>query len=300
MQGTINGLGERCGNTNLISLIPTLVLKTNYSTTIDKEKLKSITKVSRLVSDLLNINLDKQSPYVGENAFSHKGGLHASAVEKNPSTYEHIKPEFVGNTRNVIISDQAGKSNLLSQLKKMSIKLSDDKLTDILRIIKEKESEGFSYDTALASFELLVRKELGEIKDFYSLQKFRVTDERRWNAKGQLVTESEATVNIHVADEERMTVGIGNGPVNAIDSALRKALINFYPTLKNLKLTDFKVMILSSDKGTGAVTRVLIESTDETNLHWTTIGVSPNIIDASYNAIYDSISYKLFHDLKKQ
>ncbi len=300
VQGTINGLGERCGNTNLISLIPTLVLKTNYSTTIDKEKLKSITKVSRLVSDLLNINLDKQSPYVGENAFSHKGGLHASAVEKNPSTYEHIKPEFVGNTRNVIISDQAGKSNLLSQLKKMSIKLSDDKLNDILRIIKEKESEGFSYDTALASFELLVRKELGEIKDFYSLQKFRVTDERRWNAKGQLVTESEATVNIHVADEERMTVGIGNGPVNAIDSALRKALINFYPTLKNLKLTDFKVMILSSDKGTGAVTRVLIESTDETNLHWTTIGVSPNIIDASYNAIYDSISYKLFHDLKKQ
>ena len=223
--------------------------------------------------------------------------MHASAVEKNPKTYEHINPELVGNTRNIIISDQAGKSNLQNQLRKMSIELTDNKLNDILRIIKNKESEGFSYDTALASFELLVRKELGEIEDFYSLQKFRVTDERRWNAKGQLITESEATLNVYVKKEERMTVGVGNGPVNAIDSALRKALINFYPTLKNLKLTDFKVMILSSDKGTGAVTRVLIESSDDTNRHWTTIGVSPNIIDASYNAIYDSITYKLFNDL---
>ena len=179
----------------------------------------------------------------------------------------------------------------------MSIELSDDKLNYILRIVKTKESEGFSYDTALASFELLVRKELGEIEDFYTLQKFRVTDERRWNAKGKLVTESEATLNVYVKNEERMTVAVGNGPVNAIDSALRKALINFYPTLKDLKLTDFKVMILSSDKGTGAVTRVLIESSDDTNRHWTTIGVSPNIIDASYNAIYDSITYKLFNDL---
>ena len=300
VQGTINGLGERCGNTNLISLIPTLVLKTNYETNIDKNRLKSLTKVSKLLDNLLNIPAKKQSPYVGEYAFSHKGGLHASAVEKNPSTYEHINPESVGNNRNVIISDQAGKSNLVNQLKKMSIDLSNDKINDILRIIKEKESDGFSYDTALASFEILVRRELDEIKDYYSLNKFRVTDERRWNAKGQLITESEATININVVNEERMTVGIGNGPVNAIDSALRKALISFYPSLKNLKLTDFKVMILSSDKGTGAVTRVLIESTDETNRHWTTIGVSPNIIDASYNAIYDSITYKLYNDLNSK
>ena len=298
IQGTINGLGERCGNANLISLIPTLVLKTDYKTNINKEKLSDITKLSRLVDEILNAPSKKQSPYVGEYAFSHKGGLHASAVEKNPETYEHINPAIVGNSRNVIISDQAGKSNLITQLSKMSINLSDDKINKILRIIKEKESEGFSYDTALASFEVLVRKEIGEIVDFYTLQKFRVTDERRWNAKGQLITESEATINVHVADEERMTVGVGNGPVNAIDSALRKALISFYPTLKNLKLTDFKVMILSSDKGTGAVTRVLIESTDDSNRHWTTIGVSPNIIDASYNAIYDSITYKLFHDLR--
>ncbi|MDC0192255.1 citramalate synthase [Alphaproteobacteria bacterium] len=298
IQGTINGLGERCGNANLISLIPTLVLKTDYKTNINKDKLRDITKLSRLVDEILNVPSKKQSPYAGEYAFSHKGGLHASAVEKNPETYEHINPALVGNSRNVIISDQAGKSNLITQLNKMSINLSDDKINKILRIIKEKESEGFSYDTALASFEVLVRKEIGEIADFYTLQKFRVTDERRWNAKGQLITESEATINVHVADEERMTVGVGNGPVNAIDSALRKALISFYPTLKNLKLTDFKVMILSSDKGTGAVTRVLIESTDDSNRHWTTIGVSPNIIDASYNAIHDSITYKLFHDLR--
>ena len=302
VQGTINGLGERCGNTNLISLIPTLILKTQYQTNIDKSKLKSLTKLSKLVDDLLNIPSKKQSAYVGEYAFSHKGGLHASAVEKNPTTYEHINPELVGNERNVIISNQAGKSNLLNQLKKMSITLSDDKLNDILRIIKERESSGFSYDTALASFEILVRKELNQIEDFYSLHKFRVTSERRWNAKGVLITESEATINITVTKdyEEKLTVGIGNGPVEAIDSALRKALISFYPTLENLKLTDFKVMILSSEEGTGAVTRVLIESTDESNRHWTTIGVSPNIIDASYNAIYDSITYKLFYDLKSQ
>ena len=299
VQGTINGLGERCGNTNLISLIPTLVLKTKYVTSINKDKLKSLTKLSKLVDNLLNIPSKKQSAYVGDYAFSHKGGLHASAVEKNPITYEHINPELVGNERNVIISNQAGKSNLLNQLKKMSINLSEDKINDILRIIKERESSGFSYDTALASFEILVRKELNQIENFYSLHKFRVTSERRWNAKGVLITESEATINITVSNnsEEKMTVGVGNGPVEAIDSALRKALTSFYPSLKDLKLTDFKVMILSSEKGTGAVTRVLVESTDDSNRHWTTIGVSPNIIDASYNAIYDSITYKLFHDL---
>jgi 2-isopropylmalate synthase len=299
VQGTINGLGERCGNTNLISLIPTLVFKTKYITNIKKEKLKSLTKLSKLVDSLLNIPSKKQSAYVGDYAFSHKGGLHASAIEKNPSTYEHINPELIGNERNVIISNQAGKSNLINQLKKMSIDLSNEQINNILRIIKERESSGFSYDTALASFEILVRKELNQIKDFYSLNKFRVTSERRWNAKGVLITESEATINITVSNDnnEKMTVGVGNGPVEAIDSALRKALTSFYPSLKNLKLTDFKVMIISSDKGTGAVTRVLIESTDDSNRHWTTIGVSPNIIDASYNAIYDSITYKLFNDL---
>ena len=299
VQGTINGLGERCGNTNLVSLIPTLVLKTKYITNINKDKLKSLTQVSRILNGLLNFQNNKKAAYVGEDAFSHKGGLHASAVEKNPSTYEHINPEIVGNSRNVVISDQAGKSNLINQLNKMSVKIESSQVNDILDIIKQKESEGFSYDTALASFEILVRNYLGEINEFYKLNKFKVTDERRWNAKGELITESEATVHLKLNNEEKMTVGIGNGPVNAIDSALRKALISFYPSLEDLKLTDYKVMILSSEKGTGAITRVFIESTDSSTSHWTTIGVSSNIIDASYNAIYDSITYKLFKDTNK-
>ena len=298
VQGTINGLGERCGNANLMSLIPTLILKTDYKVNIKKENLKLITTTSNILNEVLNTTGDKQAPYVGVYAFSHKGGLHASAVEKNPRTYEHIDPEIVGNTRNVIISAQSGKSNILNQLKRMSIELDKDKISNLLSTIKQKEYEGFSYDTALASFEVLIRKEIGQINEYYSLKKFRVIDERRWNAKGKLVTESEATINIHINNEERMTVGIGNGPVNAIDSALRKALISFYPSLKKLKLTDYKVMIISPEKGTGAITRVFIESTDDSNHYWTTIGVSSNIIDASYDAIYDSITYKLFHDLK--
>ncbi len=299
VQGTINGLGERCGNTNLVSLIPSLVLKTNFHTNISKENLKSLTKLSNTLSEILNETKPKNAPYVGENAFSHKGGLHASAVAKNPSTYEHIDPELVGNSRNVIISDQAGKANLISQLKKLSIKIDSEELNQILELIKQKEAEGFSYDTALASFELLVRRQVGQIQEYFNLNKFRVTDERRWNAKGKLVIDSEATVHLQVKNEEKMTVGVGNGPVNAIDSALRQALIDFYPTLNDLKLTDYKVMILSSDKGTGAITRVHIESTDDSKQHWTTVGVSSNIIDASYNAIYDSITYKLFNDLNK-
>ncbi len=299
VQGTINGLGERCGNTNLVSLIPSLVLKTNFHTNIEEKNLKSLTKISNTLNELLNEPKSKTAPYVGENAFSHKGGLHASAVAKDPSTYEHINPELVGNSRNVIISDQAGRANLISQLSKLKINIDSDKINEILELIKQKEAEGFSYDTAIASFELLVRRHIGQIKDYFNLNKFRVTDERRWNAKGKLVTDSEATVQLDVKNEEKMTVGIGNGPVNAIDSALRQALIDFYPTLKDLTLTDYKVMILSSDKGTGAITRVHIESTDDNKQHWTTVGVSANIIDASYNAIYDSITFKLFNDLNK-
>tara|TARA_B100001029_G_C15058477_1_gene456355 strand:- start:409 stop:1995 length:1587 start_codon:yes stop_codon:yes gene_type:complete len=299
VQGTINGLGERCGNTNLISLIPSLVLKTNFVTNIKKDNLKNLINVSRSLNNILNLQAIKNAPYVGEHAFSHKGGLHASAVEKNSSTYEHIAPEIVGNSRNVVISNQAGRSNILNQLNKLKIELKKDDINNILDIIKEKEAEGYSFDTALASFELLVRRQLGHFEDFYNLEKFKVTDERRWNAKGSLVTEAEATVFLKVHDSNIMTVGVGNGPVNAIDSALRKALIDYYPTLKDLKLTDYKVMILSSEKGTGAITRVLIESSDSSNTHWTTIGVSPNIIDASYSAIFDSITFKLFNDLKK-
>ena len=297
VQGTINGLGERCGNTNLISLIPTLLLKTNFEIGIKKEKLKLLTKTSRLLDERLNRFSIRQAPYVGDYAFSHKGGLHVSAISKNPTTYEHIDPSTVGNNRNIVISDQAGRSNIQSQLNDIDIKVNNDVSKKILDIIKKKEFEGYSYDGALASFEILVRRELKQIKDYFVLNRFRVTDERRWNAKGKLITESEATINIVVNGEERMTVATGNGPVNALDSALRKGLVSFYPTIDNLRLSDYKVRIVSSDRGTGAITRVTIESTDEKNNYWSTVGVSTNIIDASYNAIHDSITYKLYHDL---
>ncbi len=297
VQGTINGLGERCGNTNLISLIPTLVLKTKYKMNINKDKLTNLKQTSRLLDERLNRQSSRQSPYVGEYAFSHKGGLHASAIVKDPSTYEHVSPDIVGNSRNIVISDQSGKSNVQSQLEDLNIEVDKKMITKIVNLIKEKQFEGFSYDGALASFEMLVRRELNQVDDFFVLNRFRVTDERRWNAKGKLVTESEATININVGKEERMAVATGNGPVNALDGALRKALVGFYPTINELKLSDYKVRIVSSEKGTGAITRVTIESRDKKNNYWTTIGVSTNIIDASYNAIHDSITYKLYHDL---
>ena len=297
VQGTINGLGERCGNANLISLIPTLVLKTNFITNISENNLKHLTSTSHLLDERLNRSTLNQSPYVGDYAFSHKGGLHVSAIAKDPSTYEHIDPKVVGNIRNIVISDQAGRSNVNSQLEDLNIKTDNKTIEKIVNIIKEKQFEGYSYDGALASFEILVRRELNQIKDYFVLNRFRVMDERRWNAKGKLVTESEATINITVNSEEKMTVASGNGPVNALDKALRKGLVSFYPSIDNLKLSDYKVRIVSSDKGTGAMTRVTIESRDEKNNYWTTIGVSTNIIDASYNAIHDSITYKLYHDL---
>ena len=297
VQGTINGLGERCGNTNLISLIPTLVLKTNFKTNISKESLKHLKTTSNLLDDRLNRPSNRQSSYVGDYAFSHKGGLHASAIKKDPKTYEHIDPELVGNIRNIVISDQAGKSNVQSQLKDLGIDVDDSVITKIVNTVKDKQFDGYSYDGAIASFEILVRRELNQIPDYFILNRFRVTDERRWNAKGELVTESEATININVNGQDKMTVATGNGPVNALDGALRKALVSFYPKINNLKLSDYKVRIVSSEQGTGAITRVTIETTDEKNNYWTTIGVSTNIIDASYNALHDSITYKLYHDL---
>jgi len=297
VQGTINGLGERCGNTNLISLIPTLVLKTDFKTNIAKGNLKYLTTTSNLLDDRLNRASNRQSAYVGDYAFSHKGGLHASAIKKDPTTYEHIDPKLVGNIRNIVISDQAGKSNVQSQLKDLGIDADDNIVGKIVNIVKEKQFDGYSYDGALASFEILVRRELNQIPDYFILNRFRVTDERRWNAKGKLVTESEATININVKGQDKMTVATGNGPVNALDGALRKALVSFYPKINNLKLSDYKVRIVSSEKGTGAITRVTIETSDEKNNYWSTIGVSTNIIDASYNALHDSITYKLYHDL---
>ena len=295
IQGTINGLGERCGNANLVSLIPSIILKTNFDTGIPKKKLSALKKTSLLLDEILNRMPNTQQAYVGENAFSHKGGLHVSAINKDPKTYEHVDPEIVGNTRKIVISDQSGRSNIISLLNTVGINPDDhsDKLDFLLQKVKEREFKGYAYDQAIASFEILARQTLFGIPEYFELKRFKVIDDRRWNAKGELVTESEATVRIEVEKKEYMNVEVGNGPVNALDKALRKSLMGFYPSLEDLELTDFKVRILSSEKGTDAIVRVLIETKDQKGSIWTTVGVSTNIIDASYNALRESLIYKL-------
>lgn len=292
VQGTLNGLGERCGNANLISIIPSLVMKMGFETGV--KDLKRLTHLSKYLDEKLNRSSYIQAPYVGTAAFAHKGGLHVSAVAKYPDSYEHVKPESVGNTRAILVSDQAGKSNFIDRLKAVGIDYSDDaKLSEIISIIKEQESQGYSYDGADASFELLARKHFEEVPEFFHLRNFRVTTERRYNAKGELVTFSEATMKLTVDGEERMRVAEGNGPVNAIDKALREGLAKLYPSLVNTKLVDYKVRIINPRGGTQAITRVLIETEDANGNRWSTMGVSENVIDASYNAIYDSICYGL-------
>ena len=301
IQGTLNGLGERCGNANLVSLLPTLVLKMGYETGVSREGLKQLTHVSRLLDERLNRIPQHNAPYVGESAFAHKGGLHVSAVEKNPRCYEHIPPESVGNRRHVVISDQAGRANILARFRDLglSIDAKDPKVQSLVDLVKAREFEGYSYDGAEASFELLVRRTLEGIPEFFRLNSFRVMDERRWNAKGDLITLSEATAKIQVNGQQIMTVAEGNGPVNALDAALRKALIPFYPELEDLKLIDYRVRILSPGEGTRAVTRVMIESSNGRGETWSTIGVSANVIDASFIALNDSITYKLTRDRAK-
>ncbi|WP_120496123.1 citramalate synthase [Kiloniella sp. EL199] len=302
IQGTLNGLGERCGNANLVSLIPSLKLKTSYDIGVSDEQLKRLTSVSHMLDERLNRASSSNAAYVGQSAFTHKGGLHVSAVEKDPKTYEHINPEDVGNRRHIVVSDQAGRSNVLAMFRDMNINLDvqdNGKMTTLLQRVKDREYEGYSYDGAEASFELLARRAFGEVPKYFSLSRFRVMDDRRWDAKHNLVTESEATVRLDVGGNEIMEVSTGNGPVNALDCALRKALLPFYPELEDMVLLDYKVRILTPQDGTRAVTRVMIESGDGTGRRWTTVGVSPNIIDASYNAINDGITWKLFHEKAK-
>jgi 2-isopropylmalate synthase len=299
IQGTLNGLGERCGNANLCSLIPTLVLKLGYATGVTEEGLRKLTHASRLLDDRLNRIPNRHQAYVGEAAFAHKGGLHVSAIAKDPSTYEHIDPALVGNRRHVVVSDQAGRANILTRLEEIGVAIDpkDKRVNRLVEIVKEREYDGYSYDGAEASFELLVRKLLGEVPDYFKLVRFRVMDDRRWNAKGELVTESEATITLEAGGEQMMTVADGNGPVNALDTALRKALKPLYPDLEDMHLIDYKVRILpprADSTGTDAVTRVMIESTNGAGERWSTVGVSANIIDASYGALRDAITYKLY------
>ena len=298
IQGTINGLGERCGNADLITIIPNLMLKLGYQTNIPADNLPKLVSLSRLIDDRLNRVPNAHAPYVGQAAFAHKGGLHASAAQKDPRTYEHVPPEQVGNQREFLISDQTGKSNILARFKEVGIEInaSDERLDTLIRTVKEREFQGWSFDSAEASFELMARQALGEVPDYFTIGRFRVTDERRFNAKGELVVESEATTSVVVGERSLDEVGFGNGPVNAVDNALRKALIEAYPLLSQVELTDYKVRILepqNGDEGTGAVTRVLIEFKDDDNHIWRTCGVSTNIIDASVMALADGMRYKL-------
>ncbi len=264
-----------------------------FETGIDAEQLARITHVSRAFDDLLNRAPDRQAPYVGASAFATKAGIHASALAKDFSTYEHVPPETVGNERHVMVSQQAGKSNLLTALKRngFTIAKDDPRLERLLRTVKEREARGYSYDGADASFSLLAHKVLGSLPKYFDVESYRASVERRHNARGELVTVSEAVVKIRVGDELLMSVAEGNGPVNALDLALRKDLGKYSDRIGGLELVDFKVRIL--DGGTGAVTRVLIESRDESGHRWHTMGVSPNIIDASFEALYESITYKL-------
>lgn len=296
VQGTINGLGERCGNANICSVIPSLMLKMGFETGIDPSELKELTALSRLLDERLERSPNRHQPYVGEAAFAHKGGLHASAVAKDPRTYEHVPPEVVGNTRFIVMSDQAGRSNVQARLKESGVALADKALNRLLADVKAREFEGYSYDGADASFELMARRANGDLPDYFEITRFRVMDERRHNAKGGLVTESEATVRVSVRDNTVMRVAMGNGPVNALDTALRAAVVDMYPSLASMQLVDYKVRILPPPKGstgTDAVTRVTIESEDKDGSRWTTVGVSANIIDASVIALYDAYAFKL-------
>jgi 2-isopropylmalate synthase len=298
IQGTLNGLGERCGNANLITIIPSLMLKMGFKTGVTPENLTKLTHVSRLLDERLNRAPDRQAPYVGEAAFAHKGGLHVSAVEKDPRCYEHIVPELVGNHRHIVVSDQAGRSNILARFREIGLDIDsrDPKVNELLETVKAREFDGYAYDGAEASFELLARRALDQVPEFFRCTSFRVIDERRWNAKGELITLSEATVKLEVGTQHYMAVAEGNGPVNALDQALRKVLLPVYPQLGDLHLVDYKVRILTPSDGTRAVTRVMIESADKRNETWSTVGVSTNIIDASYLALHDSLVYKLLRD----
>ncbi|MGD0024548.1 MAG: citramalate synthase [Xanthobacteraceae bacterium] len=306
IQGTLNGLGERCGNANLTSIIPTLKLKPEFSQKFDigvsDDKLHDLTRVSHTLDEMLNRAPDRHAPYVGESAFATKAGIHASAIIKEPATYEHIAPELVGNRRRVLVSDQAGKSNVLAELDRIgliaelhslgiSLDKDDPRIARLLEEVKAREAKGYAYENAQTSFEVLARRLLGQVPEFFDVVQYDVNVEQRYNAVGEKVTVAMAVVKVKIGNETFISAAEGNGPVNALDVALRKDLGKYQSFITGLELTDYRVRILNA--GTEAVTRVLIESEDEAGDRLSTIGVSPNIIDASFQALMDSIIYKL-------
>lgn len=309
VQGTLNGLGERCGNANLTTIIPTLLLKepfaSRFETGVTPDALQGLRKVSRTLDDILNRVPAKQAAFVGASAFAHKAGLHASAILKNPTTYEHIDPAVVGNTRIVPMSNQAGQSNLRKRLSDagLSVDKGDPALSRILDRIKEQEARGYSYDTAQASFELLARDELGQLPSFFEVKRYRVTVERRMNKRGEMVSLSEAVVVVKIDGQKVLNVsdslgddGSDQGPVNALNRALSKDLGRYQDIIDDMRLVDFKVRITNG--GTEAVTRVIIDSEDGQGKRWSTVGVSANIVDASFEALLDAINWKLVRDAK--
>ncbi|MDQ2065564.1 citramalate synthase [Xinfangfangia sp. CPCC 101601] len=307
IQGTLNGLGERCGNANLITLIPTLLLKEPYASQFDtgvsRAALQGILKTSRMLDDILNRVPSRAAPYVGASAFAHKAGLHASAILKDPTTYEHIEPSLVGNERQIPMSNQAGQSNLRARLASAGVEVDpkDPRLAHILEVIKAREDQGYAYDGAQASFELLARRELGLCPEFFEVKRYRVTVERRKNKYDQMISLSEAVVVVRIGGQKVMSVSDSmdeaasdRGPVNALYKALVKDLGPWQALIDDMKLVDFKVRITQG--GVDAVTRVIIDSEDGQGRRWSTVGVSPNIVDASFEALLDALQWKLIRD----
>jgi len=293
IQGTINGFGERCGNANLTSIIPALAFKLGVDCEVRKH-IDRLHSTSRLINELANLPHNRYQPYVGESAFAHKGGIHVSAVKKNPRTYEHITPDKVGNFRRILISDQSGRSNILHKAKQWNLKIepNDPVLSTIIAELKELENQGYQYEGAEASFELLMRRSLGLQRNHFKFESFRVMNHKYRMDKPPL---TEATIRLFIGGNEVHTAAMGDGPVNALDAAIRKALIGYYPVLEEMELLDYKVRVLTGEHGTHARVRVLIESKDHDS-NWGTVGVSVNIIEASWQALIDSINYKLMKE----
>jgi 2-isopropylmalate synthase len=293
VQGTINGFGERCGNANLTSIIPALVFKLGVECEVRKH-IDRLHTTSRLVNELANLPHNRYQPYVGESAFAHKGGIHVSAVQQNPLTYEHIAPDLVGNIRRVLISDQSGRANILHKARQWNLQLAPDDpvLASLISELKELENLGYQYEAAEASFELLMRRALGLQRNYFKFESFRVMNHKYRMDKPPL---TEATIRLFIGGSEVHTAAMGDGPVNALDTAIRKALTRFYPCLEEMELTDYKVRVLSGEHGTQARVRVLVESRDRV-CSWGTVGVSVNIIEASWQALVDSINYKLMKE----
>lgn len=296
IQGTMNGYGERCGNANLCTIIPNLKLKMDIHPVSD-DNLRKLFDASHFVSEIANMKHDDYQPYVGRSAFAHKGGIHASAMLRHPRTYEHVSPELVGNERRILVSEQAGKSNLIYRAEEMGVKLDarDPRVAALIQKIKEAENEGYQFEGADASFEILLRETLGEMMKFFDLEGFRVIVEKR----GEGDTATEATIKVRVDSEIVHTAAEGDGPVHALDNALRKALQRIYPSLEKIRLADYKVRVLSEKEGTAARIRVLIQSTDGEKT-WGTVGVSTDIIEASWEALTDSIQYGLWREKRKE